>query len=70
MPVRLKRDIHSGNRMERGMEKSAEAVVVRRGKPPRGDSLATVNEGPNLLTQGSIGSTRWTSQIGSKEPVR
>ena len=29
MPVRLKRDIHSGNRMERGMEKSAEAVVVR-----------------------------------------
>jgi hypothetical protein len=42
--------------MEQGLEKSAEAVVVRRDKTPRGVPLVTVDEGPNLLTQGSIGS--------------
>jgi hypothetical protein len=35
------------------MEKSAEAVVVHQGKTPRGGSLAGVDEGPNLLTQGA-----------------
>src|ERR1039458_22558 len=55
--------------VERDMEKSAEAVVVRRDKTPRGVPLVTADEGPNLLTQGSIGKTRWTSS-GSKEQPR
>lgn len=51
----FKRDIHPGNRMERGVEKSAEAVVAHRDQTPRVATFVAVREGPNLLTQGSIG---------------
>jgi hypothetical protein len=60
------REAIDGQPVEKGMEKSAEAVVIRRGQTSRDGSLATADQGPNLSIQGSIGSTRWTNK-GSKE---
>ena len=57
LPVRLRR-LSSEQSGETGMEKSAEAVVVRRGKTPRDVSLATANEGPNRLMQEAVSETR------------
>ena len=53
LPVRLRR-LSAEQSGEMGMEKSAEAVVVRRGKTPRDVSLATTDQGPNRLMQEAV----------------
>jgi hypothetical protein len=59
-----------GQPVGKGMEKSAEAVIVRRGKTPRGAPLAATDEGPNRLTQGE--QSRKTRSVGAtiKDGIR